>query len=120
VLLAALRAGAIHATALADQAAKPQDSDKAKAKSAEGMAVFQSSSAAPVILFNRRDRQEGSRGGDGEDRKRGRRTYPGIGLEKKADWISLFLQKKEKLEDTLHPKKFPRNGHRVEEAGSMA
>jgi len=30
----------------------------------------------------------------------------GVGLEKKADWIQLFLQKKEKLEGDSHPKKF--------------
>ncbi|HZI89759.1 MAG TPA: c-type cytochrome [Candidatus Polarisedimenticolia bacterium] len=29
-----------------------------------------------------------------------------VGLEKKADWIALFLTKKEKLEGDLHPKKF--------------
>ena len=29
-----------------------------------------------------------------------------VGLKKKADWIALFLQKKEKLEGELHPKKF--------------
>ena len=29
-----------------------------------------------------------------------------VGLEKKADWIVLFLSKKEKLEGELHPKKF--------------
>lgn len=28
------------------------------------------------------------------------------GLKKKADWIALFLQKKEKLEGELHPKRF--------------
>jgi mono/diheme cytochrome c family protein len=30
----------------------------------------------------------------------------GVGLEKKADWIALFMQKKEKLDGELHPKKF--------------
>lgn len=30
----------------------------------------------------------------------------GVGLKKKAAWIALFLQKKEKLEGDLHPKKF--------------
>lgn len=30
----------------------------------------------------------------------------GVGLEKKADWIQLFLQKKEKLDGDSHPKKF--------------
>lgn len=30
----------------------------------------------------------------------------GVGLEKKAEWIMAFLQKKEKLESDLHPKKF--------------
>jgi hypothetical protein len=29
-----------------------------------------------------------------------------VGLKKKADWIALFLQKKEKLEGDFHPKKF--------------
>jgi mono/diheme cytochrome c family protein len=29
-----------------------------------------------------------------------------VGLKKKADWIALFLTKKEKLEGELHPKKF--------------
>jgi hypothetical protein len=29
-----------------------------------------------------------------------------VGLEKKADWITLFLTKKEKLEGEFHPKKF--------------
>jgi Cytochrome c len=29
-----------------------------------------------------------------------------VGLKKKADWIALFMQKKEKLEGELHPKKF--------------
>jgi cytochrome c553 len=29
-----------------------------------------------------------------------------VGLKKKADWIALFLQKKEKLDGELHPKKF--------------
>ncbi len=30
----------------------------------------------------------------------------GVGLERKADWIVLFLQKKEKIEGKLHEKKF--------------
>lgn len=30
----------------------------------------------------------------------------GVGLEKKADWIALFMQKKEKLDGEFHPKKF--------------
>lgn len=30
----------------------------------------------------------------------------GVGLEKKSDWIQLFLQKKEKLDGDSHPKKF--------------
>ena len=30
----------------------------------------------------------------------------GVGLEKKADWIQLFLTKKEKLDGDSHPKKF--------------
>ena len=30
----------------------------------------------------------------------------GVGLTQKADWIALFLQKKEKLEGETHPKKF--------------
>jgi cytochrome c1 len=29
-----------------------------------------------------------------------------VGLDKKADWIALFMQKKEKLDGELHPKKF--------------
>lgn len=33
-----------------------------------------------------------------------------VGLEKKADWIVLFLTKKEKLEGEFHPKKFRGTG----------
>jgi cbb3-type cytochrome oxidase cytochrome c subunit len=29
-----------------------------------------------------------------------------VGLDKKADWIALFMQKKEKLDGELHPKMF--------------
>ena len=29
-----------------------------------------------------------------------------VGLKKKADWIALFMQKTEKLDGELHPKKF--------------
>ena len=33
-----------------------------------------------------------------------------VGLDKKADWIVLFLTKKEKLEGEFHPKKFRGTG----------
>ena len=46
---------------------------------------------------------------EGEDEVTTKKKPPdlsGVGLKKTADWIALFLQKKEKLEGDLHPKKF--------------
>jgi cytochrome c5 len=41
-----------------------------------------------------------------EESKKKPPDLSGIGVEKKADWLGLFLLKKEKVEGELHPKKF--------------
>jgi cytochrome c len=106
VLLTALALGAIHATTLADQAAKPQDSDKSKAKQSEGMAVFQKYKCRSCHSVEAQGIAKKEAEGETEKTEKKPPDLSGVGLDKKADWFILFLQKKEKLEDTLHPKKF--------------
>lgn len=92
--------------ASADQPSKPEGSGKSKEKSEEGKAVFQKYKCRSCHSIEAQGITRKEVEGETEATEKKPPDLSGVGLDKKADWFVLFLQKKEKLDDTLHPKKF--------------
>ena len=104
-IVTALALGASFGLAIADQATKPEDATKAKGKSEEGKAVFQKYKCRSCHSIEALGIAKKELVGEEKTEKKPP-DLSGVGLDRKADWFVLFLQKKEKLEDTFHPKKF--------------
>ena len=105
-LVAALALGAFFSLAIADQAPKAEDAAKAKGKSEEGKAVFQKYKCRSCHSIEAQGIARKELEGETEKTEKKPPDLSGVGLDQKADWFVLFLQKKEKLDGTLHPKKF--------------
>jgi mono/diheme cytochrome c family protein len=105
-LMTTLALGAFIGLAAADQAPKAEDAAKAKGKSEEGKAVFQKYKCRSCHSIEALGIAKKELEGETEKTEKKPPDLSGVGLDRKADWFTLFLQKKEKLGGTLHPKKF--------------
>jgi mono/diheme cytochrome c family protein len=102
----ALALGAFFNPAVADHAPKAEGSPKAKGKSEEGKAVFQKYKCRSCHSIEAQGITLKELEGETEKTDKKPPDLSGVGLDKKAEWFVLFLQKKEKLDGELHPKKF--------------
>jgi hypothetical protein len=98
--------GSLGRAAIADQPSKPEDSGKTKGKSEEGKAVFQKYKCRSCHSIESQGITKKEAEGETEKPTKKPPDLSGVGLERKADWITLFMQKKEKLHDDFHMKKF--------------
>jgi mono/diheme cytochrome c family protein len=105
-LVTALALGAFSSTAVANHVPKPEDSAKAKGKSEEGKAVFQKYKCRSCHSIESQGIARKEAEGETEKTDKKPPDLSGVGVDQKADWFVLFLQKKEKLDGELHPKKF--------------
>lgn len=105
-LMTALALGTFCSLAVAHHAAALEDSAKAKGKSEEGKTVFQKYKCRSCHSIEAQGIARKEVEGETEKTEKKPPDLSGVGLDQKADWFVLFLQKKEKLDGTLHPKKF--------------
>jgi len=95
----------------ADEKPKP-DAEKTEEKSSEGKKVFTKYKCRSCHAIESQGITKKAEEGEEEEKaeKAEKEKKPpdlsGVGLERKSDWIMLFLQKKEKLDGKLHTKKF--------------
>lgn len=105
-LATALALGTFSSLAAGDQAPKADDAAKTNAKSEEGKAVFQKYKCRSCHSIEAQGITKKELAGETEKTEKRPPDLSGVGLDQKADWFVLFLQKKEKLDGTFHPKKF--------------
>jgi len=105
-LATVLALAALFGLATGDQAAKLNEGGKGQAKVVAAKGVFTKYKCRSCHSIEAQGITK--KAVEGEEAVKGQKSpdLSGVGLERKADWIVLFLQKKEKIEGRLHGKKF--------------
>jgi mono/diheme cytochrome c family protein len=107
-LATVLALAALFGLATGDQAAKLNEGGKGQAKVVAAKGVFTKYKCRSCHSIEAQGITKKAVEGEEEEAAKGQKPpdLSGVGLERKADWIVLFLQKKEKIEGRLHGKKF--------------
>ena len=106
VLACALGLAAFYGVGVCDEAVKAADAAKAPAKVADAKPVFLKYKCNSCHTIEAQGITKKAVAGEAAESGDKPPDLSGVGVDRNADWIVSFLQKKEKLDGKLHMKKF--------------